>query len=161
LFVAVWPPAEVLDALEHLERPARPGLRWTTRDQWHVTLRFLGRVEDPESVQDALQDLGWLPATTASAGPSTAKLGASILCVPVAGLDELAVAVAEATTGQPPPEPYRGHLTLARAKRGVAIRDLAGVPFTAAWTVDQFSLVESETHPDGARYQVVAGYPLR
>ena len=29
LFVAVWPPDDVLDAVAALERPAQDGLRWT------------------------------------------------------------------------------------------------------------------------------------
>ena len=45
LFVAVWPPDEVLDLIAALPRPEVEGLRWTTRDQWHVTLRFFGSVE--------------------------------------------------------------------------------------------------------------------
>src|SRR5947209_3556899 len=46
LFVAVWPPASLISQLRSLDRPARPGLRWTTEDQWHVTLRFLGGVDE-------------------------------------------------------------------------------------------------------------------
>ena len=54
LFVGVRPPDEVLDLIADLPRRAQAGLRWTTRDQWHVTLRFLGEVEDPTVVVDAL-----------------------------------------------------------------------------------------------------------
>ena len=46
LFVAAVPPAAVLDQIAELTRPEIEGLRWTTRDQWHATLRFLGRVSD-------------------------------------------------------------------------------------------------------------------
>ena len=45
LFVAVWPPASLTDQLRGLARPQQTGLRWTTEDQWHVTLRFFGGVE--------------------------------------------------------------------------------------------------------------------
>ena len=51
LFVAVWPPPEVLDVLAALPRTERPGVRWTTRDQWHVTLRFLGMADPAEAVE--------------------------------------------------------------------------------------------------------------
>ena len=44
LFVAVWPPDDVIDVLADLPRPEVAGVRWTTRGQWHVTLRFLGHV---------------------------------------------------------------------------------------------------------------------
>src|SRR5579871_3070439 len=41
LFVAIAPPAAVLDELDSLAGPLRPGredLRWTNREAWHVTL---------------------------------------------------------------------------------------------------------------------------
>jgi 2'-5' RNA ligase len=44
LFVAVWPPNDVVDVLADLPRPDVAGVRWTTQGQWHVTLRFLGQV---------------------------------------------------------------------------------------------------------------------
>jgi 2'-5' RNA ligase len=53
LFVAVWPPAGVVETLQALERPDIPRLRWTTPEQWHVTLRFLGSFEI-EPVMEAL-----------------------------------------------------------------------------------------------------------
>ncbi|MEA2686121.1 MAG: hypothetical protein QOE93_1316, partial [Actinomycetota bacterium] len=58
LFVAVWPPAPLLDAVAALDRPAVPGLRWTGREQWHVTLRFLGAVEDVAAVVAGLAVAG-------------------------------------------------------------------------------------------------------
>ena len=54
LFVAAWPPADVVEALRGLDRPVVTGMRWTTADQWHVTLRFLGDVDDPAPVVAAL-----------------------------------------------------------------------------------------------------------
>ena len=119
LFVAVRPPDDVLDAVAALARPAHPGVRWTTRDQWHVTLRFLGEVGDPEPVAAALAAAP-LPAATAALGPRVTALGSGVVCLPVAGLDALAAAVSEATAGWGrPPEHrrFRGHLTLARVDR--------------------------------------------
>jgi 2'-5' RNA ligase len=48
LFVAIAPPAGVLDALDARAAPlrtARGDLRWTSREAWHVTLAFLGEVD--------------------------------------------------------------------------------------------------------------------
>lgn len=119
LFVAVRPPDDVLDAVAALARPAHPGVRWTTRDQWHVTLRFLGEVGESEPVAAALAAAP-LPAATAALGPRVTALGSGVVCLPVAGLDALAAAVSEATAGWGrPPEHrrFRGHLTLARVDR--------------------------------------------
>ena len=42
LFIAVWPPPDVVEQVAALPRPPVAGLRWTEPEQWHVTLRFLG-----------------------------------------------------------------------------------------------------------------------
>ena len=50
LFVAVWPArGRRPRCCSALDRPDDPGVRWTTRDRWHVTLRFLGEVDRPRS----------------------------------------------------------------------------------------------------------------
>src|SRR5215468_1568458 len=122
LFVAVWPPDRVLRRLANLDRPAAAGLRWTTRDQWHVTLRFLGGV-DIDSVPEVTAALdavaSGLSQLLVEAGPTIERLGSGVLCVPVAGLDDLAGRVVDATAdfGRPAERrPFHGHLTLARAK---------------------------------------------
>ena len=58
LFVAVWPPVDVVERLSELPRPAVDGVRWTTPDQWHVTIRFLGEVADHTSVSGRLRSEG-------------------------------------------------------------------------------------------------------
>ena len=45
LFLAVWPSPEVVDVLRALPRPDTPGVRWSTEDQWHVTVEFLGECD--------------------------------------------------------------------------------------------------------------------
>jgi 2'-5' RNA ligase len=164
LFVAVWPPDEVLDALASLDRPELAGLRWTTRDQWHVTLRFLGRVEDVEQAVDALSRME-AASTTARAGPTVGRFGQRVLHVPVTGLDQVAgvVIAATADVGEPPEDrPFAGHLTLARVARGarVDLRRLAGQPVEGRWPVTEVCLVESHLSPKGARYEVVSRFPL-
>lgn len=157
LFVAVVPPAPALAAVDRLARPEAAGVRWTTRDQWHVTLRFLGEVPDPGPVAEALDAVS-LTTATASLGPRVATLGHGVLIVPVAGLDALAGAVVGATAdlGQPPGDrPFRGHLTLARARRGASVRGLEGEEVAAAFPVGEVRLVRSRLGRDGPRYEDV------
>lgn len=165
LFVAVWPPAEVVGRLEALPRPSRPGVRWTTAAQWHITLRFLGSVTGAElaRLDEAMAEAARRPPPTAVAGPALTRLGPAVLCLPVAGLDPLAAAVIERTAaiGEAAGDrPFRGHLTIARAGRGVDPRPAAAVPFSATWTVEEVTVVSSTLHRDGARYDVVSRFPV-
>ena len=166
LFVAVWPPYEVVNSIAALERPPLPGLRWTTPDQWHDTMRFLGDVDDgsvPALVAALPAMSAMVSATpTATMGPTTTRLGHHVLVAPVAGLDDVAAAVHEATLSLVPdddrPRRFRGHVTLARSRRGASVpRSLAGTPLAGTWPVDRVTLVRSYLGPKGARYEIVEG----
>ncbi|MGI8806281.1 MAG: RNA 2',3'-cyclic phosphodiesterase [Acidimicrobiales bacterium] len=141
LFVAVWPPADVLDRLAALARPEADGLRWTDQEQWHVTLRFLGPVDEVAPVAAALVSAAAShPPVRAVLGPAVGRFGQRILHVPVAGLDGIAEAVVRSTAhlGKPPDDrPFHGHVTLARAARDakVDLRPLTGTAATAEWDV--------------------------
>ena len=151
LFVAVWPPADVVEALAVLPRPEAAGVRWTKPERMHITLRFLGEAAEGE-VADVLGAVP-LPRVEAVAGPIAERLGRGVLMMPVAGLDQLARAVLDATghLGRPPEDrPFVGHLTLARFK-GRAPKWLRA-PIELAWTVADIALVRVE--PSGAYVNV-------
>jgi 2'-5' RNA ligase len=167
LFVAVWPPPAVVQLLESLPRPHHRDVRWTGPDQWHVTLRFLGEVDEeqvPALVESLAAHLAVVPPPDVLLGPVSRRLGRAVLMLPVTGLDDVAAAVLEATAGVVPlddPRPFTGHLTLARGRRRAAVpAALARAPASAGWRVDEVALVRSRTHPAGARYDDVAGFPL-
>jgi 2'-5' RNA ligase len=146
------------ELLAALPRPAVPGLRWTTPEQWHVTLRFLGSCPRAAAVA-AFEGLSLAGPVEAVLGPATGRFGRSVLHVPVAGVEGLAAAV----SGLPSPEadrPFRGHLTLARARdrRGTDLAGLGlvGMAVAARWPVGAVTLVESHLGRGPARYEVVA-----
>ena len=165
LFVAVWPSEEVLDAVAALPRPDVAGLRWTTRDQWHVTLRFLGSVEE-DDLADAVAAVRSItaPAVDVELGPSVGRFGTRILHVPSHGLDEVAAATVAATADageRPEPRPFRGHLTLARSRRGdTDLGPLAGTPISGRWHAGDITLVRSHLGGAGARYEIIERVPL-
>ena len=160
LFLAVFPPMEVMELLGELERAEVEGLRWTGREQWHITLRFLGEAEQGE-VEDCLRGFQG-SAVTVRLGPVSRRLGARVLVLPADGLGELAAEVGARTAvvGQPlDRRDFTGHLTLARARKRVP-GTVVGVPFEAEFQAAELWLVSSQLHPDGARYTWLSHWPL-
>lgn len=160
LFLAVFPPAEVIDRLDGMERGKIDGLRWTNREQWHITLRFLGEAE-PQHVEDSLRGFRG-SACTVCLGPASRRLGSRVLVLPATGLGPLAADVGDATEaiGQPPERrDFSGHLTLARARKRVP-GSVVGRPFAAEFPAAELWLVSSQLDSDGARYTRLASWLL-
>lgn len=161
LYVAVLPPPEIIDAIGDLPTKAQRGVRYTKRDQWHITVKFLG-ASDPGAAVSALADLE-ARAAKATLGPAVSLLGGRVLMIPVSGLDGLAAASSTAFAGVGEPQPDRefsGHLTLARLK-GAPLRDpsmvrLFGAPISATFRASSVVLVSTETTTDGTERTVIA-----
>lgn len=158
LFVAVWPPPDVVEQLAALPRLDNPGVRWVLPASWHVTLRFIGT-----AVADAVMaglDAVRLPSATAQLGPQVEHLGRDAVVVPVDGLAELAAAVVAATSdvGRPPDgRPFNGHLTLARLRRTRS--GLVGCSVDGSFRVTEVVLVRSTLTDAGAVYDHIARWP--
>jgi 2'-5' RNA ligase len=177
-FVAVVPPPAVLTAVESLVESARApddGLRWTPRSQWHLTLEFLGRLDELDSLTESLDEsLRGVPAfdlqlggAGAFPGPERASVVWLGVATGVAGLTALAAAVNRATAAHgiaPEDRPFRPHLTLARVNPARDARALVERLWTGPagprWTVDRIALFESETRADGAIHTERHAFPL-
>ena len=177
-FVAVVPPEDVLDAIETRVVPARAphdGLRWNRREQWHLTLRFLGPVPDVDALVGALRNaLATAPAGGAlqlgGAGAFPNARRASVLWFGVRSggdaLGAVAAAVESASVAigfAPEPRPFAAHLTVARVPRS---RDVTAVlaalgddPVGEPWVVDDVVLIASDTRSTGAVYSEIARVP--
>jgi 2'-5' RNA ligase len=174
MFVAVWPDEATRQRLASLELRPAEGLRLVKPGQWHVTLRFLGDVDG--DLRPRLVDALGVAAehtggpVVCTVGPTTAWFsGARVLQLPVAGLEEAAQAVRQATLPVVPETVrgaarFNGHLTIARTSRhhrSAPARDaLAGVPFAATFAVGSFELVASQLSAEGPRYTTLARVPL-
>ena len=160
LFIAVWPPEDVVADLMALRRKDQRGVRFLPPENWHVTLRFLGEASI-DDVADAL-DRTRLDACTARLGPGVDVLAERSLVLPVAGVDALAAAVADTTAaiGEPPRKRFVGHLTLAKVRPRSPMPDLLGALVQASFDVDEVALVASTLRPEGARYDTVGSWPV-
>ncbi len=142
LFVAVWPPASVVDELADLPRPSEPGVSWTKPHRLHITLRFLGECDTGEALSTlGAQSFG---ETSVTLGPAPEQLGRGVLMLPAAGADELAASVIDCTRyiGDPPPDhPFVGHLTIARFRKRRPSVDWPCLSET--FEVTEISLVEA------------------
>ncbi len=160
LFIAVWPPEHVVEALCALPRKDQRGVRFVDPDRWHITLRFLGEC-DAGSVDDAMAGFDE-PSAEARLGPGIDVLAERALVVPAQGLDELAAEVIRRTAhlGQPPRKRFVGHLTLARLKPRAVLPKAMAMYVAEQFVAEEVALVQSQLHPDGARYTTIATWPL-
>ena len=148
LFVAVWPPDDVVRELAAIPRPEVDGLRWTKPERLHITLRFLGQCGEEEAT-GALRQVSFAPVTV-KLGPALKRLGRGVVMLPASGVDGLAAAVTDATShiGQPPPNRrFTGHMTVARFRRDPPPGQWppAGLPaIDASFTASEMTLVRVE-----------------
>lgn len=177
LFVAVEIPETVKDAVEQAFAPWRaqfPKARWAPRENWHVTLKFLGRTWPrladwvPKQVEVAAR--GVEPFRTRVTGiggfPSPAK--ARVLW---AGLDEddgwmsrLAESIEVALLDEFPAEKraFHPHLTVARSDPALELPPaFAETPLlTEDWEVDHVVLFRSHLRRPAPRCEPLARFPL-
>ena len=180
LFVALRPPASIrerlLDAMEGV-----PGARWQDDEQLHLTLRFVGEV-DERTGEDLVAALGqvYAAAPTISLG-GVGKFGgkegggsrSGALWAAVTPHDALAalhrkVDAACVRAGLPPERrAYLPHITLARlsnsAMRDPAVdrwlADTAGLA-SAPFVLEYLTLYQSRLGREGAAYEPVMRWPL-
>jgi 2'-5' RNA ligase len=181
LFVAITPPAVALaeiDAAVAPLRAARPELSWSSPQSWHVTLAFLGEVDEAVVPRLAVR-LGRaagrhprLDLSAAGAGAFPTAPRARVLWTGVRG-DQAAlramsdsVAAGARRAGAPPPgerRRFRPHITLARCRQPADVRPLitalAGYAGTT-WTADRIHLIRSHLGPR-PRYESLGDWPLR
>lgn len=167
VFFALWPGGEALEALEAAARRAAAccGGRRMRGDSLHLTLEFVGRVDATRLQQlyalagaieaadfDLEFDRGgyWRHNRIYWAGCSVVPTGLRAL----SGALRLALAGAGFSVEG---RAFVPHVTLLRDAR---CADVPGLPQPIRWPAREFALVESLLQADGARYQMLARWPL-
>ena len=151
---------------------AAPSARPVPEGAWHITVRFLGEVFQPDRVAAALdaacrgrpalpcvvEGLGTFPATGFPPGKKARVAWAGVRA---SGITALATAVEQATAafGEPPERrPFVAHVTLARLPNPADLRSLVDrhrATLFAQGTIDRVVLYRSTLGPGGPRYEQV------
>lgn len=174
LFVGIRPPSEIRHALLGIERGV-DGARWQDDAQFHLTLRYVGKVQahQAEDLAAALEKITFDPFELGlrSTGIFEKKGRANALwagvdaCPPLLRLQGK-VERACVTAGLPPEErKFHPHITLARMNRDSS--DLA--PFlsrnasfaSGPWLCEDFVLYESHLRAQGSLYEPICSYRAR
>lgn len=173
LFVALRPPPPMRAALMATMHGIA-GARWQDDAQLHLTLSFIGEVDDmpAEMIAEALTHVQAAPVELALSGVGAfARKGAPHALwagvSPVESVTALAVKVRHALRRsgvEPEREAFVPHITVARLNRSSGPIDgwlaanalLAG----AVTRFDRFGLYESVLRPEGSEYLLLADYRL-
>jgi 2'-5' RNA ligase len=178
LFVAVEVPGAVKDVVEAAFRPWReafPKARWAPRENWHVTVKFLGRTWPrlvdwvPHQVAGAAETLTPFTARITSVGsfPSPGRgrvLWAGFDDAAAPAWTEVSAAIEGALVDEFAAEarPFHPHLTVARSDPPLKLpREFAETPLlTDEWVVDHVVLFRSHLGRPAPRYEPLASFPL-
>lgn len=174
IFVGIPLPSDIRDRLALLAG-GLPGARWVRPESLHVTLRFIGEVDEgqAEDIDAALAAIRApaFPLTVAGVGcfdrgRQVHTVWAGVEAGPAIGHLYEKVESAMVRCGlEPERRNFKAHVTLARL-RGTPVsrvgeymqtrQGIFGGPFTA----DRFTLFRSHLGGEGALYEVLVDYPL-
>ncbi len=186
LFVALQLPEAVKREVEQVQaefgsRLPHANVRWTKREQFHLTLRFLGSVRE-DQVQALIHALGSVCLNFVPLHLRAQRIGffpnarrPRVLWVGVSDsenkLEALQRVVQEITrefSVEPPEDRFAGHVTLARIKN-LPSSESASLARLAAgmterslgnWVADAVHLMRSRLSSSGASHELVAAIPL-
>lgn len=181
LFVAFDIPSDHMLSIEKAAQPLRlaiPDARWSRRDGWHVTLKFLGEVEDdrvPDVERicaDAVAKMSAVTVRLSGFGAFPTKRRARVIWVGLSEdgheLSHLAARLEKklgAEGFRQESRPLKMHLTLARLRepRSVekALESLDGSKLlTEPFPVEEIALFRSHLSPKGATYERLRAFGL-
>jgi RNA 2',3'-cyclic 3'-phosphodiesterase len=172
LFTALEIPSEIGQSMAQL-RGGLPGARWIDPENYHLTLRFIGDIDDAlaEEIADMLGQVARRAFSLRIDGLDSFggnKPRAVVAAVqPVTQLVDLQAEHERIMqrAGLQPERKYRPHVTLARL-RDTSSRQVADFlaikqPFRLPpFSVSRFVLYSSRSSVGGGPYVVEAGYPL-
>lgn len=174
LFVAIAPPDPVRDRLAGLQGGV-PGARWVDRENLHLTLRFVGEVDDHRArdldaelsrIRTPAFDMALAGVDFFGTERKPVSLWAGVDAPPaLTRLRDKVDRAAVAAGFQPDGRKFKPHVTLARLKQAPRERlgrwlGDHGLFRTEPFRVDGFSLYRSDLTDNGPIYDELASYGL-
>lgn len=151
-----------------------PQFRWTPAGNLHLTIRFLGHLEQSlgEAIADRLQGaglhafdlgLGGLGAFKRGRLARVVWIGVASGAAEIANLAETVEAESVRQGLEPESRRYHAHLTLARARPrdGAPLPELPPAPGLAPWRADELILYRSHLGRGGSVYEPLRRLTLR
>jgi 2'-5' RNA ligase len=186
LFIAIRIPDAVKDEVEIAQRELRAlvperAARWAGREQFHLTLKFLGDVEAQrfESLAEAVRSVAreFAPLRLRAEGigffpnaqcPRVVWVGIRDAEERLERLQRAIEQGVRAFTREEPERAFAGHVTLGRfkgirraeAERLAALAATAGGRFFGEWMAGEVQIMRSELLPQGARHMLMVEAPL-
>ncbi len=187
LFIALTLPEAVKDEIEKaqsdLRRALRGGeVRWAKREQFHLTLRFLGSVaanrlvELEQVLQVVGREFGPMALRASRIGffprphsPRVVWAGVQDSNDRLRPLQAAVQSASQSFTEEGPEDRFSAHITLGRVKamRRPEAEALAraGAKFEnrlfGEWTAHEFEIIRSQLSPQGSRYTTLARLAFR
>jgi 2'-5' RNA ligase len=185
-FVAIHLPAELLAALHELQMQLEAKLpqktvRWTSSEQLHLTLQFLGNIPVQElgnleaALQNACGTIGPIQLRAEGLGgfpnlrnPRVIWVGLERDLKPLAQLQFQIHRASAPWCERPEERGFQPHLTLGRVRENAsraARRIGEEIAATSAgelgeWCIERFYLMQSKLTPKGAVHTVLNSWPL-
>ncbi len=181
-FIAIPTPPDIREALAGIQRELRRAaadVRWETPDKLHITLRFLGDVDDtllPQLLKECADAVCYLPSFSLIYGgfgcfpdmrnPRIVWAGSENPDGTLVGLKQKIDEVVTHYGFEPEKRSFHPHITLGRVKgnRNISnlITMLQSITFEAhATVIGGLHIMKSELRPSGSIYTLLQSIPLR
>lgn len=157
------PPDVRMALAESLSAHRIPG-RLAPPENWHITLRFLGGIDQVtyerflaalefESCETFPIHLGGMGSFPNARRATVVWVGVDRGVAELTRLNEITEEAAQNAGLEPEDRPFHPHLTLARVRPPADVRSLEDVTVDLGWRCDRVILFRSHTRRDGARYE--------
>ncbi|MER7279918.1 RNA 2',3'-cyclic phosphodiesterase [Dactylosporangium sp. NPDC000244] len=183
VFMAIYPPAEVREHFKRVvdglavARPRERSVRLAAPERWHLTVAFIGDVDDEVAAAEALEELASVPAPTVriAGGRTLGRRQFKHLVAEIETEDDgvalrrLGAAVRKALRRHRLPfdrQDWQPHVTIARPGTVVGAEELAvdlevlAAYRGPAWRLDEVRLMRSHLGPQ-PEYDVLAAVRLQ